>query len=74
MPPVIDIGMMITCNPEIHQGVPIITGTGVTVRRIASDYKAGYSAEKIQARIPHLTLAQIYAALTYSDFQMNKPQ
>lgn len=60
-----DIGTLITRHPEIHGGCPIIAGTGVTVRRIASEYKQGLSAEEIVAEIPHLTLAQVYAALTY---------
>jgi hypothetical protein len=30
-----------------------------------SSYKLGLSAEEIAAEIPHLTLMQVYAALTY---------
>jgi uncharacterized protein (DUF433 family) len=37
----------------------------VTVRRIASWYRMGLSAEEIADRISHLTLTQVYAALTY---------
>jgi uncharacterized protein (DUF433 family) len=62
---VTDIGTLITRHPQIHDGCPIISGTGVTVRRIAADYKLGLSAEEIAAEIPHLTLMQVYAALTY---------
>jgi uncharacterized protein (DUF433 family) len=61
----IDIGTLITRNPGIHGGCPIIAGTGVTVRRIAAEYKMGLNAEEIADEIPHLTLAQVYAALTY---------
>ncbi len=43
----------------------IIAGTGVTVRRIAIWYKQGYSPEEIADQIGHLTLGQVYAALTY---------
>jgi uncharacterized protein (DUF433 family) len=60
-----DIGALITQHPKIHGGCPIIAGTGVTVRRIAAEYKQGLKAEEIVAEIPHLTLAQVYAALTY---------
>lgn len=60
-----DIGTLITRHPEIHGGCPIIAGTGVTVRRIAAEYKQGLTSEEIAAEIPHLTLAQVYAALTY---------
>ena len=61
----IDIGTLITTHPGIHNGCPIVAGTGVTVRRITIDYKMGMSAEEIAQEIPHLTLAQVYAALAY---------
>ncbi|MDF5725492.1 MAG: DUF433 domain-containing protein [Rhizonema sp. PD37] len=60
-----DIGTLITRHPGIHGGCPIITGTGVTVRRIAIWYKQGLRAEEIAARIEHLSIAQVYGALTY---------
>ncbi|MEC4983468.1 MAG: DUF433 domain-containing protein [Oscillatoria sp. PMC 1068.18] len=60
-----DIGKLIDCNPKIHRGCPIIAGTGVTVRRIAIWYKQGLRAEEIASRIGHLTVTQVYAALTY---------
>jgi uncharacterized protein (DUF433 family) len=60
-----DIGTLISRQPDIHGGCPIIAGTGVTVRRIAIWYKQGLSAEEIGDRIGHLTLTQVYAALTY---------
>jgi uncharacterized protein (DUF433 family) len=60
-----DIGTLISRQPDIHGGCPIIAGTGVTVRRIAIWYKQGLNAEEIGDRIGHLTLAQVYAALTY---------
>lgn len=65
MSTITDIGTLISRNPDIHRGCPIIAGTGVTVRRIAIWYKQGLNAEEIADRIGHLTLAQVYAALTY---------
>jgi uncharacterized protein (DUF433 family) len=62
---VIDIGTLITTHPKIHGGSPIIAGTGVTVRRIALDYKMGLTPEEMTQEIPHLTLSQVYAALAY---------
>lgn len=62
---VIDIGAFIVRTPEIRGGRPRITGTGVTVRRIVGWYKLGLSPEEIADRIGHLSLAQVYAALTY---------
>ena len=65
MSTITDIGTLISRNPDIHGGCPIIAGTGVTVRRIAIWYKQSLSAEEIADRIGHLTLTQVYAALTY---------
>lgn len=61
----IDIGALIVRTPEVRGGRPRIAGTGVTVRRIVGWYKLGLSPEEIVAEIPHLTLAQVYAALAY---------
>ncbi|WP_373534141.1 DUF433 domain-containing protein [Microcoleus sp.] len=65
MSTITDIGSLISRQPDIHGGCPIIAGTGVTVRRIAIWYKQGLNAEEIADRIGHLTLTQVYAALTY---------
>ena len=62
---VVDIGTLIERSPEIRKGRPCIAGTGVTVRRIAGWHNLGLSPEEIAARIEHLTLAQIHAALAY---------
>jgi len=61
----VDIGTLIARSPEIRRGRPRIAGTGVTVRRIVGWYKLGLDPEEIVERIPHLTLAQAFAALTY---------
>lgn len=61
----IDIGALIVRTPEVRGGRPRVSGTGVTVRRIVGWYKLGLSPEEIVAEIPHLTLAQVYAALAY---------
>lgn len=60
-----DIGTLITRSPHIRGGRPHIASTGVTVRRIATWYKLGLSPEEIADEVPHLTLAQVYAALAY---------
>ena len=65
MSTITDIGTLISRQPDIHGGCPIIAGTGVTVRRIAIWYKQSLSAEEIADRLGHLTLTQVYAALTY---------
>lgn len=60
-----DIGTLIVRSPEIRGGRPRVAGTGVTVQRIASWYRLGLSPEEIADRVGHLTIAQVYAALTY---------
>ena len=65
MPTVVDIGSLIERSPEIRKGRPCIAGTGVTVRRIAGWYNLGLTPEEIAAKMEHLTLAQIHAALAY---------
>ena len=65
MATVTDIGTLITQTPEICGGRPRIAGTGVSVRRIAGWYNLGQTPEEIATQIPHLTLAQVHAALAY---------
>jgi uncharacterized protein (DUF433 family) len=60
-----DISTLITTDPNLHSGRPIITGTGTSVRRIAGLYNQGNNAEEIGRRLNNLTITQIYAALTY---------
>jgi len=49
-----------------ENGVARIVGRRTKVLQIAMDKMAhGWSAEEIQAEYPHLTLAQIHAALAY---------
>lgn len=62
---VTDIGALIVRSPEVRGGRPHIAGTGITVHRIAGWYKLGHSPEEIAEQIDHLSLAQVYAALTY---------
>lgn len=65
MATVTDIGPLIVRSDDIRGGRPRIAGTGVTVRRIVGWYKQGLSPEEIATEVPHLSLAQVYAALTY---------
>jgi uncharacterized protein (DUF433 family) len=62
---IIEIGTLITRDPQLRGDIPIIAGTATSVRRIAALYKQGNSAEEIAADLDHLTLAQVYAALAY---------
>ncbi|NDJ19105.1 DUF433 domain-containing protein [Myxacorys almedinensis] len=65
MPALSNIGILIDSDPRVHGGQPLIAGTGVTVRRIAIWHQQGFTPSEIAEQIGHLTLAQVYAALTY---------
>lgn len=65
MPTITDIGALIVRSDDIRGGRPRLAGTGVTVRRIVGWYKRGLTPEEITTEVPHVSLAQIYAALTY---------
>ena len=67
-----DIGTLITQTSDICGGRPRIAGSGITVRRIALWDRQGLTPEEIIKQIPHLTLAQIHAALTY--YHANREQ
>lgn len=56
---------MLVRSPEVCGGRLRISDTRVTVHQIATLYKQGEPPEEIAEHFPHLTLAQIYAALTY---------
>lgn len=52
-------------DDAILSGEPIIKGTRTPVREIALIWKQGVSPEEIPLHLPHLTLAQVFAALSY---------
>jgi len=60
-----NIGSLIILTPDVRGGRARVSGTGVTVRRIVEWYKLGLSPEEIAHEIGHITLAQVFAALTY---------
>jgi uncharacterized protein (DUF433 family) len=61
----VEIGTLIGRESGIRAGRPKIAGTGLTVRRIVGWYKMGLAPEDIALEYPHLTLAQVHAALAY---------
>ena len=61
----VDIGSLITRSPEIRGNRPRIAWTGVTVRQIACMSNLGNIPEEIAAEYPHISLAQVHAALAY---------
>ena len=60
-----EIGSLITRDPALRGGRPIIAGTGTCVRTIAVDNNRGLSPEEITSERPPLSLAQVYAALAF---------
>jgi len=55
----------VVCRPTISGGEPIIRGTRISIRHIIERVRSGQSVEDILAALPHLTAAQVYAALSY---------
>jgi uncharacterized protein (DUF433 family) len=62
---VTQIGSLIENRKGVHGGRPCVTGTSVSVRRIALWYKKGLVPEEIVQKFGHLSLAQVHAALAY---------
>ena len=60
----------ITSDEKILGGEPIIKSTRIPVRAIVELWRQGISPEEIPNHLPHLTLAQVFDALSYySDHQ-----
>ncbi len=55
----------IASDPAILKGEPIIIGTRTPVRAIAEMWRRGVTPEGLPTQLPHLTLAQVFAALSY---------
>lgn len=77
----VDIGTLIVETPGICGGRPRIDGSRITVRHVIDLLQSGLSPEVIADEYPQLTLAQVYAAITYyhanqqqldRDFQVEK--
>lgn len=61
----------VTRNNEILGGEPIIEGTRTSVRAIVGLWRLGVMPEEIPTHLPHLTLAQVFDALSfYLDHQV----
>jgi uncharacterized protein (DUF433 family) len=57
---------MITTDPNIALGKPIVTGTRITVEHILERLAAGESADQLLLEHPRLTREGIHAALRYA--------
>jgi uncharacterized protein (DUF433 family) len=57
-------------DEDILSGEPIIQGSRTPVRAIVEMWRQGILPEEIPNQLPHLTLAQVFDALSYySDHQ-----
>ena len=57
--------LYIVTDQRILNGEPIIKGTRTPVRAIVETWRMGIAPEEIPKGLPHLTLAQIFDALSY---------
>lgn len=55
----------VTAEENILGGESIIKGTRTPVRAIVEIWRLGTPVEEIPKRLPHLTLAQVFSALSY---------
>ena len=60
-----DFQTRIVIDAAIHRGEPVIEGTSTSVRAIAELWNQGMPAEEIPVHLPHLSLAQVFDALSY---------
>jgi uncharacterized protein (DUF433 family) len=62
--------LYIVKDDAILGGEPIVRGTRTPVRAIVETWRMGIAPEEIPNGMPHLTLGQVFGALTYySDHQ-----
>jgi len=55
----------IVTDDEILGGEPVIKGTRTPVRAIVEIWRLGVAPEEISVHLPHLTLSQVFDALSY---------
>lgn len=67
-----EIDSLLTSTANVRHGQPCISGTGISVHRIAVLYNLGHSTEDIVRKYEHLTPAGVHAALAY--YFANKQQ
>jgi uncharacterized protein (DUF433 family) len=50
---------------DIAAGEPVVRGTRTTVRTVVVNWKSGIPPENIPEHLPHLSVAQVFDALSY---------
>jgi uncharacterized protein (DUF433 family) len=64
--PVQDAANLISCDPKIMMGKPVVKGTRITVELIIDKLGAGESVEQILGEHPRLTRDAVSAALKFA--------
>jgi uncharacterized protein (DUF433 family) len=57
---------LITSNPDVMMGKPVVAGTRITVEHILEELAAGASVEDLLEAHPRLTREAVQAALSYA--------
>lgn len=57
---------IITRNPAVMLGKPVIAGTRITVELIMRKLAGGFTVDDILEMYPHLTREQVLGALNYA--------
>jgi len=64
--------LYVVTDDSILHGEPIIVGTRTPVRAIVELWRQGIAPEAIPTHLPHLTLAQVFDALSYNSDHQNE--
>jgi uncharacterized protein (DUF433 family) len=63
----------IEIDPDVMVGKPVIRGTRITVEIILHRFAEGYTLNDIREDYPHLTAADVHAALAYAADAVARP-
>jgi len=55
----------VVSDSAVLDGEPVIQGTKTSVRAIVELWRMGVAPEEISVHLPHITLAQVFDALSY---------
>jgi uncharacterized protein (DUF433 family) len=69
-----DTSSLITSDPAILGGKPVIAGTRISVQLILEKLRDGWSLQDLLDDYPHLTREQIIAAIAYAASVMGMPR
>jgi len=69
-----DTSALITTDPEILGGKPVIAGTRISVQLILEKLRDGWSIQDLLEDYPYLTREQIIAAIAYAASAMGWPR